>query len=226
MFKVGLYNLDIDVDDQIGRGKQLEENFTRYEWLHDVFPFHPSVFEMVNHMSEYLASQGYKPAYATEDAHERKPKLHFKTQFFGSREALSTLIPLEEWRPLLRNYIEARAEMVTTTKFSDVKNLREKYSKDVGPLVRAWEKKLTHEERERSIFYLSVGSHNMDYRGKIMDGEVTVIVSNRRAMMAYVDFINMLGLTTWVDSVEELNRLLPPYGGFWYKFGRWVKNAV
>ena len=86
--------------------------------------------------------------------------------------------------------------------------------------------KTTPEEMESNIFYLSAGTFNQDYRGKRMDGEALVVVSSSSAMAAYLDFFNLMGLTTWVGTVEQVQELMPRFGGFWYKIGRYIKKAL
>jgi hypothetical protein len=175
---------------------------------------------------ESLRRQGIKPVFLAEDAAARKPKLHFKSQLFISGEAVSTLIPLVGWAQLVRDYLLARTEQLTSESYVDAKRLRALTSDNVRIIASQWDASLTPEEDEKTIFYLTVGSHNMDYRGKIMDGESMYVVSDTYSTVGYLDFVNILGVTTWVESIEELNELLPEYGGFWYKVGRYLKNAV
>jgi hypothetical protein len=54
-----------------------------------------------------------------------------------------------------------------------------------------------------------VGSHNQYYRSKIQDGEVTYVVSHLDAMIGYIDFVGLMGRTTWVESIEEMEELMP-----------------
>jgi hypothetical protein len=226
MLKVGIYNLDIDVSDRISRVDKINASFARHDWLRTVFPFHKAVLDSSQSVLESLRRQGFKPIFLAEDAVARKPKLHFKSQLFISGEAVSTLVPLEGWAQLVKDYLLARAEQLSSESYVDAKRLRGAMSDNAQRLAAPWEASLTPEEKERSIFYLTVGSHNMDYRGKIMDGEATYVVSGIQSMHAYLDFVSILGVTTWVESIEELNELLPEYGGFWYKVGRYLKNAV
>ena len=75
------------------------------------------------------------------------------------------------------------------------------------------------------MFYLTVGSQNQIYRSSIMDGEVTVLVAGIRSMTAYLDFVTTLMLTTWVDTPEELDALLPHKSGRARWVGRHLRNA-
>jgi hypothetical protein len=231
MFRVGIYNLDINVQDQIARGRLIRENLNEYEWLRELFPFHPSVFEMLAGLEEKLKERGYKPVHLAGEAKgEHKPKLHLKSQFFVSKQALSTLLPLEGWRDLIRDYVAARADEVTLKGsdggYPDVKDRREKLAESAEPLVRTWNAGLSQEEREQAIFYLTVGSMNQNYRSMIMDGEVLYVVSELDAMISFMDFAAMMYMVTWVDSVEELEELLPTTEGFMQWVSRYMKRAL
>ena len=59
---------------------------------------------------------------------------------------------------------------------------------------------MTPEERARAIAYLSVGSHNMDYRGLMMDGEVLYVTAARGVLPGMLDLVILLGLSDWVDD--------------------------
>ena len=59
----------------------------------------------------------------------------------------------------------------------------------------------------------------------IMDGEVLVLVARLRAMTAYLDFVSTMMLTTWVETLEELEALLPHKSGRARWVGRHLRNA-
>ena len=73
---------------------------------------------------------------------------------------------------------------------------------------------LTPREREELIYFVTVGSTNMDYRSMVMDGEVQVLVGGWQALYGLIDFILLPGLCEWVETTEELDALLPPPSGF------------
>jgi hypothetical protein len=86
--------------------------------------------------------------------------------------------------------------------------------------------KTTPEERARAIAYLSVGSHNMDYRGLMMDGEVLYVTASRGVLPGMLDLVILLGLSDWVDDARALDALLPPYKEWQRKVGRFMKYAL
>lgn len=79
---------------------------------------------------------------------------------------------------------------------------------------------------EKAFFFLTVGSHNMDYRGKFMDGEVLVAVAGLEAMISYMDFASIMAKTTWVTSIEQLDEMLPTQKGFTRGLSRFIRNAL
>jgi hypothetical protein len=227
IFRVGIYNRDVDVGDIPAEARAVAEGVARAEFFREEFPFDPSVYRAIEEMKVELRAGGFAPAYLAEDVEKRKPKLHFKAQFFASPQALGGLIPQPSWAPLMRAYLGARAEQTRRRETAaDAKDLRAALADDSERLVDAWEEELSAEDREKLVYYLVIGSHNQDYRGKIMDGEVLVAVSHAEAMIAYLDFVHLLALTTWVESVDEVNALLPSHSGFWRWVGRHIRNAL
>jgi hypothetical protein len=226
MFKVGVYNLDVDVFDIVGRAKTFVEGITNIDWYDEVFPFDSATIEEIKDLAEYLESQGFEPKYLAQDQEKRKPKLHFKAQFFGSFQALSSLLEIDGWGQLIREDVLAKAKALTSDTYIGVKDLRSQISEDRQTMVEEWYSSLTPEQHEKMIFYLTVGSHNQDYRSKIQDGEVTYVVSHLDSLIGYLDFLGLIGRTTWVETIEELEELMPRFTGFWYNIGRFIKNAL
>jgi hypothetical protein len=227
MFKTGVYNLDLHVGDQLALAKAMQERVAEIPWFDEIAPFHPSVSGVLPELVEHLESQGYEATYIIGDVEKRKPKLHLKTQFFASQQAITDLLAVEGWRNLILGYFEARAEQTQHRgEYVDAKRLRAKLSENVAQIDAALAETYSPEDFEKMVLYLTVGSHNQNYRGKFMDGEVLYVVARSGALLAYLDFLTILGLTTWVESVGELQELMPRYGGFKEWLGRWLKDAL
>jgi len=227
MFRTGVYDPDIGVGDQIAHAEAFQKGIKENIWLLDLMPFHPSVAGVLPELVAKLKAEGYEPAYLVEDVENRKPKLHMKAQVFASQEAIDGIVSVEGWRELILGYFEARAEQTShRDEYISAKSLRGKLSEHAAQLTRAVEEESTPEEREKMVLYLTLGSHNQNYRTKFMDGEVLYVVAGHGTMIAYLDFLMLLGATTWVESVDELQKLMPAYGGFKEWLGRWIKDAV
>ena len=134
------------------------------------------------------------------------------------------------WTDIVHDYVLARADEIRLRgpdgTYPDVKDRRKRLSESVIPLLEAWDANRTYDERERSVFYLAVGSFNQNYRSMLMDGEVLFLVSGYESLMAFLDFAGLVYLVTWVESVEELEELLPSPSGFQRWLGRYMKRAV
>lgn len=170
--------------------------------------------------------KGMHPRYLREREDIRMPKLHRKTQFFASKTALNSLLPLEEWGPLLEEYSLARVEQVQRVTYLDSQRYQALFIDEFRRLEEIWLEKTPEEERERSILYLTVGSHNQDFRSQMLDGEVLFLVSEFDSMLGFLDFYTLIGLTTWVENVSWLELMLPRYEGFWFRIGQWFRAAI
>jgi phosphatidylserine/phosphatidylglycerophosphate/cardiolipin synthase-like enzyme len=82
------------------------------------------------------------------------------------------------------------------------------------------------EDVEKAAGYLTVGSHNMDYRGMMMDGEVLYVTSGSGIMVGFRDLLTILGVSTWVDELDELEALVPAYSEWQRRVGRFIKYAL
>jgi len=92
-------------------------------------------------------------------------------------------------------------------------------------LAEQWRETVSPEVKEKIMFYLTIGSQNQNLRSTIMDGEVTVLIARMQAMSAYLDLVGVLMLTTWVDTEEQLEELLPHSSGRMRWIGRHLRNA-
>jgi len=226
-FRVGVYNYDGDVQDQIGRAEAMLRHMDEYDWVDEVFPSHESVKGYIEEAIDILREEDYKTTHLTTDAVARKPKIHLKAQYFTSPQVNETLLPLEAWGPLFRDYIIARARQTAhEDSYVDVKELREELSRRIRHLITEWAETVSAEDEEKMALFLTVGSQNQDYRGKIMDGEVLFVTSRLRAGVAFLDLMELMLVSTWIDDVETLDELMPEFKGFKKKLSRYIKLAL
>jgi hypothetical protein len=227
MLRVGIYNVEHGVGDPSANVEQFIQGVIEHKLFRSIFPFDQSVFETIVAAAEKMSAEGFRPEYLAEDVDERKPKLHLKTQMFLSDDLVESLIPLEEWAPVVETYMHARSQQLKLrNNYVEAKMLRHQLEGAAVDLGERWYSTVSEEQRNRSFVFLTVGSHNMDYRGKIMDAEVSVCVAGAEAMIAYLDFVSILARTTWIESVEQVDELIPPQSGFKLWMSRFVKNAL
>jgi phosphatidylserine/phosphatidylglycerophosphate/cardiolipin synthase-like enzyme len=234
---LGIYAVDKDVGDLHGRIALFYEKLMANPFILDFFdvpeggPKRQRELEQrfERRTAEILAgleAQGFKPGYVAEDVEKRKPKLHLKAQLVLSREAEEILKKLD-WPPLMDAFLSQSMKQVHDR--SGYVSAKEAWIAN----ARLWEEQLdaitkttTPEERARAIAYLSVGSHNMDYRGLMMDGEVLYVTASRGVLPGMLDLLILLGLSDWVEDAHQLDALLPPYKEWQREVGRFMKYAL
>jgi hypothetical protein len=182
----------------------------------------------MDRIATQLKAEGFQPNYLVDGEMHDSPKLHLKAQLFATREAWDGFIARPEWAEAL-----AVIGMPYLKRKENIKGeLHELHDVDVRVdeigtrMIRNYLDTLTPEQRDKIAFYLTVGSHNMNYRSMMMDGEVQFLATYFDATYAILDFIGMTGLCDWPTTQEELDALLAPYGGMQRLIGRFIKIAL
>jgi hypothetical protein len=215
LLKIGLYAPRVSVGDWAGRFQQAVEVAT--PWQQKIYPDNPEFRAVARNAGAQLDSMGYSVKYLTKIDTLISPKMHLKANLFASATAWDRLTARPEWSAILRGYIGylARQGLSLAGEESgpDVTDLpselRTQASEMVGNLLRD----LSPEEREEVVLYLTVGSVNMDYRSMVMDGEAMITLAGWRSLVGMLDFMLLAGLCEWVETVDQLNTLLPPGSG-------------
>ncbi len=226
MLKVGIYNRRSDVNDTRAMMAEFRQGLRRYPFLKEIFPFSPDVYAVIDEVDQELQLAGFQVSYRTENIAKRKPKLHLKTNFFASAK-FPDLLAWEGWDQVFNAYLYYRAKFSSRWK-SDVgiRNIPQDLREEFNLAARPYWESLSAEERQRTIYYLTVGSHNQDYRGMIMDGEAVCVVAGYDSLVAMLDFFFMTGLTTWVEDLDTLETLLPAQHGWRKRLGRYIMKAL
>jgi hypothetical protein len=77
--------------------------------------------------------------------------------------------------------------------------------------------------RDAALAYFMVGSLNKDVRSMALDGEAIALVAERHGRFRqYLDFVLLSGAVTWVETIDELHALAPPYP----RLQRWIGPAA
>ena len=226
MLKVGIYNRK----SPIGGDSTLDDFFeglNRYPFLKEVFPFPQDVYDRLEMVKEQLEAAGWKPSYYTEDAEERLPKLHFKVNLLVG-ESFQHFASQPGWADVFELYLDYRLKFLGRTQgdLVEIKDLPEELRKSFRHVFRSYISSLPREKLQRSLAYLIVGSQNQDYRGMIMDGEAACVIGGADSVIALLDIFYISGITTWVDDLETLNNLLPPYFGWKRWLGRFIMKTL
>ena len=226
LLKVGVYTRRSDVNDTRAMLAEFRDGLSRYPFLKTIFPFTPEVYAVLEDVDQNLKLAGFQVSFHAEDLQKRQPKLHLKTNFFASAN-LTELLDRQGWGQIFDAYLYYRTKYKPRPQ-EDLSprnippDLREAYNLAAQPY---WES-LSEEERQRAIYYLTVGSQNQDYRGMIMDGEAACVVAGYDSLVALLDVFFMSGLTTWVEDLDTLETHLPAQKGWRKLLGRYIMKAL
>jgi len=227
LFRVGLYDPQVGVGDVVGRSRAFRKALDEHPFLRDLYPFHPSALETLDSIVKDLEEMDFEEQYLISGELKETPKLHLKAQLCASRQAWDKMIARPEWAEAIRVVGKYRLRSLSGDEpMPDLDVMRREYGEVGLRIVNGHMGDLTAEERKGIVYYLSVGSQNMNYRSMMMDGEATYLVTYFDALIGILDFVNMTGLCRWPDSREELDEIIKPYGGFKRKFGRFIKTGV
>jgi hypothetical protein len=224
--RAGLYTRRAGVDDVRAKLAEMRETFERYPFLEEEFPFPEDFYARLKEGEERLAAAGYTPGHELpEDAKARAPKLHRKTQLFVTRETLEALVRDRRTQEV----IAAQVAFVAKEGVAFDPEGLAKADADLPPLFAPYLeafRDLPADVRERAVLYMTVGSLNKDARGMMTDGESLQVTAGPWAMWAISDMWMLAGSTTWRESQEELDRLLPPYSQWQRRVARWIRKVI
>jgi hypothetical protein len=218
VLQVGLYKCKDNVqhvgsklasyNDSISNGESLTNLFSVRSEIVDLIESERLVWENGNAKITQLA--GWEESEA--------PKLHLKAQFFANREALRFLQD-SIWVGALNRYFELRRKQISGD--TQIEN-------GVSPsafgekFLSAWSSYSTN----RSIVYMTVGSHNQDRRSMMLDGEALVLVSGFESIVGAIDFAMLMGSAHWVGSKEELTTEFSEQKSLVKSILGWIKDLI
>jgi hypothetical protein len=233
----GIYAVDVDVGDLVGRTELYYDNLLTSPlteaWFDSTEEENPELWAEYRadnrrnkaRIMKQLKELGFEPGYAVEDVGVREPKLHLKAQLLLNRAAIN-LLQKVDWVEIIRQDMVYRARQAAGEEYVDLRatwEARQRLYKQEGEKARA---ETRPEDIEKAAGYLSVGSHNMDYRGMMMDGEVIYLTAGGGIVPGARDLFVIAGVSTWVETLEELEALVPAYSEWQRRVGRFIKYAL
>jgi phosphatidylserine/phosphatidylglycerophosphate/cardiolipin synthase-like enzyme len=233
----GIYAVDLDVGDLAGRAARYYDNLLSSPLTSAWFgiteegdPARWNEYVAANRRNKArvlakLAELGFEPGYVVEDVELRKPKLHLKAQVFLSRAALN-LFAQVDFTKIVEEAMVQRARQVQGEEYVDLREAWKTSSRLWEEAARKVSAKARPEDREKATGYLTVGSHNMDYRGMMMDGEVLYVTASGGLIPGLRDLTVIAAISTWVDDLEALEKLIPAYSEWQRRVGRYIKYAL
>jgi phosphatidylserine/phosphatidylglycerophosphate/cardiolipin synthase-like enzyme len=200
----------------------------RYPRLRDLVPLSPSVLAVLDSAPAVLERAGYRPFVLGRDETPRLPQLHRKTQFVADSAALARLAARPEWREVAIQTIIARARQAqrgTKTGLYD-DTLTTAATVAVANLLHAYLASRPPEDSARLTFYFTVGTQNQDPRGMLLDAEAVFVVSGMSGAVGLFDLYSLLARSTWIETEQDLDRLLPPYKKWQRRLGRFARLVL
>jgi phosphatidylserine/phosphatidylglycerophosphate/cardiolipin synthase-like enzyme len=227
---IGLFAAQAQADDAAGRLREVRAGLAQYPWIRQVIPFDDKTLAVLDRVEREIASAGRPDATKlATTAKPQPPQPHRKTQVVARPDAIAALLRQAGWDDMLADAMRVQSRQ--TTSFAE--QLGDTHpavdtaaTRRADQMMRSYEASIPEAERKRVSFYFAEGSHNMDDRGLMSDGEAMLIVSGPQASAGLVDLFYMMARTTWVDRPVELERRLPRQSSLISRFARWIRATL
>ena len=226
---VGLFAAHATADDAAGRLREVREGLVRYPWIRAVIPFDDKTLAVLSRVERQIATDGPDATRIAKDEKPHPPQPHRKTQVIARPNAIAALLRQPGWDVMLADAMRVQSRQTATfaEQLGDAHPAVDTAAtRRADEMMRGYEASIPEAERKRVSFYFAEGSHNMDQRGLMSDGEATLIVSGPQASAGLVDLFFMMARTTWIDRPAELEPLLPHRASIIHRFARWVRATL
>ena len=227
--RIGLFAAHATADDAAGRLREVREGLARYPWIREVIPFDDKTLAVLSQVERQIASDGRDATQMAKDEKPHPPQPHRKTQVVARPTAIAALLRQPGWDVMLADAMRVQSRQTATfaEQLADAHPAVDTAAtRRAGEMMRGYEASIPEAERKRVSFYFAEGSHNMDQRGLMSDGEAMLIVSGPQAAAGLVDLFFMMARTTWVDRPAELEQLLPHRPSIIHRFARRVRATL
>ena len=228
-FRIGLFAAHASANDAAGRLREVRAGLARYPWIREVIPFDDKTLAVLNQVEREIANDGPDATQLATDEKAHPPQPHRKTQVVARPNAIAALLRQPGWDAMLADAMRVQSRQTATfaEQLGDTHPAVDTAAtRRADEMMRGYEASIPESERKRVSFYFAEGSHNMDDRGLMSDGEATLIVSGPQASAGLVDLFYMMARTTWIDRPAELEQLLPRRWSIIHLFARLVRATL
>jgi hypothetical protein len=225
---IGLFAAHAQADDAAGRLREVRAGLQRYPWIREVIPFDDRTLAVLDRVEHDISNKPDATS-ITRDEKPRPPQPHRKTQVIARAGAIAALLRQPGWDEILADAMRVQARQTAT--FAEQLGAARPAvdtaaTRRADEMMRSYEASIPEAERKQVSFYFAEGSHNMDDRGLMSDGEATLIVSGPQASAGLADLFYMMARTTWLDRAADLEPLLPRPSSLMSKFAYWIRAAL
>ncbi|HXT14289.1 MAG TPA: hypothetical protein VN706_01580 [Gemmatimonadaceae bacterium] len=227
---IGLFAAQAQEDDAAGRLREVRAGLAKYPWIRQVIPFDDKTLMVLDRVEHEIANAGRPDATKlATTAKPQPPQPHRKTQLIARPDAIAALLRQPGWDDMLAEAMRTQSSQSETfaQQLGDTHPAVDTAAtRRADQMMKSYEASIPEAERKRVSFYFAEGSHNMDDRGLVSDGEAMLIVSGPQASAGLADLFYMMARTTWVDQPAELERLLPRQSSLISRFARWIRATL
>jgi hypothetical protein len=225
---VGLFAAHAQADDAVGRLREVRAGLQRYPWIRQVIPFDDRTLAVLDRVERDVSDKPDATSIA-KDEKPQPPQPHRKTQVIARAGAIAALLRQPGWDEILADAMRVQARQTAT--FAEQLGAARPAvdtaaTRRADQMMKSYEASLPEGERRRMSFYFAEGSHNMDDRGLMSDGEATLIVSGPQASAGLADLFYMMARTTWLDRPADIEPLLPRPSSLMHRFAYWIRAAL
>ena len=227
--RVGLFAAHATADDAAGRLREVRQGLARYPWIREVIPFDDKTLAVLDQVERQIANDGPDATHIAKDEKPHPPQPHRKTQVVARPNAIAALLRQPGWDEVLADAMRVQSRQTATfaEQLGDTHPaIDTAATRRADEMMRGYDASIPEAERKRVSFYFAEGSHNMDQRGLMSDGEAMLIVSGPQAAAGLVDLFYMMARTTWIDRPAELEQLLPRRSPMIHRFARWIRATL
>lgn len=214
--RIGLYARTTPLDDFGSSLNAVVRSWREHAFLRDAIPLPDDALAAIADAAERYAE--VPPALSfPPDARGRPPLLHRKTQWVLDGRFVRALAS----SPQLPRALEPG---VPVNRFGGVAG-----NTDSTRIAAAMEMVRLHallDPAAEAPLYFTTGSINKNPRSMMVDGEVLGLVAGAWSLESFLDMLILIGTTTWVRSLEDAERLLPPYSRQQRRLGRWLYPII
>jgi hypothetical protein len=226
--RIGLYTRAAPYDDVGGLLAELEAAFERNAFLNEIFPFSDQAWAAVRTVRRNAAPPAHVDAAAAAAGGpviDVRPKLHRKTQLIASAAVLRALAAAPQIVPIVEAGATSLADgMVHTPELGPL--VQQERVRQAAALPELYHDVVEPAVRSDAVLYFLAGSLNKDARSMALDGEVAMVLGGAWALQPFLDFVLLSGGVTWIESVDELEPLLPPYPSIKRWIGRRIRSVL
>ena len=220
--RVGLYVRAAQSDNALAAIREMSQRLKDAPWLMEEFPMPPTLPSLLDEMGDELEAEGFEPRFIAKGTREGRPKMHRKTQLFATRKALRALADHPLALESLERQLDARAEATAHPRSV----LEEQTPLGSRNEILRLARDQPPPGAEGALYYYTAGSKNQDSRSAFLDGETEYVVAGPSALWLYSDFMFLMAATTWVESLEEIDVLVPVTGERDRSLGRLIQKLL